>query len=246
MKIKKRLILITVLFFVICCAISVLFQPKWSSINTIVDNNANWISTVTGVISVILSGFAVYYGRKAYIVAQEIFEKGISLNKEKVVDQLGLEFVVDIFIPLSKLIKNIDGCLERYEGNPPVSEIYTILKNNRLPNTFIYYDSHKSEIWYSLTICKNQEKAFGKIRSFVYEALRFQNTLDDSISGLKRNLNGSNKHIKLKDLYQRSSNTKKRINYLRETANKITDFESRLPKELGIAEKKRKIYRDYI
>lgn len=232
---------------VICCEGLSLLVSKWTLIKTIFDNNAGWIGAVTGVISMILSGFAVYYGRKAYIVAQDIFEKGINLNKERVVEELGLEFVIDIFIPLSKLKKNIEGCYETSDSDPLVSVIYLILKNNRLPNKFVYYETHKSEIWYSLTICENQEKAFGIIRSFVEEVIRFQNILEDSILGLSKYLDkNKSMDLKLNDLSHSSKDAYKRVLYLQETVKKIMEYENMLPKELGITEKKNKINRDYI
>lgn len=245
MKNTKESKLLTFLPSIICGIIILAFLFFWSSIKPVVDDNANGISAVTGIISVILSGFAVYYGRKAYLVAQDIFEKGISINKEKVINQLGLEFVVDMFIPLSKLKKSLYEYYEDDIQNVLVQELFSVLKNNKLTDRFVYYESHKSEIWDSLTICANQEIAFSEIRSFVNNVERFQNKLDGIITVLddKDNLKGEKR---LKDIFGEDDKLTKKFSDLMSGLNEVLAFEKKLPDELGILDKKNRMYRDLI
>lgn len=65
-------------------------------------NNNEVISILIGVLSIGVSLCGVYFGKKAYHVTKEIFDKGLRIDKQKVLQQISLEFVIGFFIPLSK------------------------------------------------------------------------------------------------------------------------------------------------
>lgn len=145
-----------------------------------------------------LSLFAVYYGRQAYLVAQDIFKKGIDIDKDKVLEKAGMEFALDFFVPLGKLNKQIKDYRNPDISEAPVSGLYDAFKKNKLPESFRYFDTHKSEIFDALGRYGDQEQDFGTVNLFVGDAVRFQQTVDGVIRVLEKNKDGG---LKLKDLF---------------------------------------------
>lgn len=231
---------------IIIVIIIILFLLNWPSIKTLVSNNANVISTLIGVISIILSSYAVYYGRKAYLVAQEIFDEGIKMTKEKVLDQLGLELVVYLFIPLTKLQKGIITNIRNGIEDAYVNDLYLTFKNNKLPEKFSFYESHISDIWNALSVCDNQEEAFGNIRHLVEDADKCHNDVNLAVKILSKN---DSRYKKLKDFNpgpgnQNHTRNSEKIKDILNDINNILKYETILPEKLGIADKKGRMYKD--
>lgn len=62
-------------------------------LETFLKNNNEVISVLIGILSIVVSLCGVYFGRKAYHVAKEIFEKGLRIDQQKVLQQISLDFV---------------------------------------------------------------------------------------------------------------------------------------------------------
>lgn len=50
-------------------------------LETFLKNNNEVISVLIGILSIVVSLCGVYFGRKAYHVAKEIFEKGLRIDQ---------------------------------------------------------------------------------------------------------------------------------------------------------------------
>ena len=243
--------------FLICIVvvIAILLLCQIPQVNDILNKDINIINMLIGVMSLILSGFAVYYGRKAYRVAQDIFEKGIQINKKKVLDEASWEFVSDFFIPLSKLYLVTKAYFPIIEGrycpqDNPVEDVYNELKSIKLPSRFSYWELHKRDIFDALDIDdgltygktgeQHQINAFLDIFEFVDKALELQNKINAVIEFLKKNKSverdGRSKRVRLDELFNKDIYGK--INYeldeLFHQMETLKKYVNTLPQELNI------------
>jgi hypothetical protein len=225
---------------------------------------ANIISLLISVIGVVLSSFAVYYGRKSYCVAQSIFEEGIKMNKKKVLDQVGWELALNLVIPLSTL-KNSLLDLKKNDKDVKITDLYSVLKSIKLPNNLNYCESHMSEIWDSLTICNSSDEAFNIIRKVLETYSVFHNktsgiitTLEGYRTKLLNKGDEAKQDVEYRNEERQSAKKKKDISTLTDLCNagvieveyenefldsltKILDYVNKLPNEIGIEEKIKRV-----
>lgn len=72
-------------------------------LETFLKSNNEVISVLIGIFSIVVSLCGVYFGRKAYYVAKEIFEKGLRIDQQKVLQQISLEFVTGFLFHFQSL-----------------------------------------------------------------------------------------------------------------------------------------------
>mgnify|MGYP001062493465 CR=1 FL=1 len=72
-------------------------------LETFLKSNNEVISVLIGILSIVVSLCGVYFGRKAYHVAKEIFEKGLRIDQQKVLQQISLEFVTGFLFHFQSL-----------------------------------------------------------------------------------------------------------------------------------------------
>ena len=139
------------------------------------------ISVVIGVISIIVSVCGVYYGKQAYCVAGDIFKKGIQIDRQKVLQQISLEFVTGFFIPFSKFKIVTSPILGNSCGTQSMLYVRGLIEDNKFSVQFPYFDAHKGDVWDSLSICKDMEQsdAFNTIMDFVEKARKFDRAITD-------------------------------------------------------------------
>lgn len=212
------------------------------------------ISLLVGIIGLTLSAFGVYYGRKAYRVAQDIFDDGLQIQKQEVLSHLSVEIITEFINPLNKFKISTNSLWTNTYDTQNVFTVRDILKDNAFSVEFPYFDIHKGDIWDSLTVCGEAEqgKAFNDILNFVNKAKRF----GDAVNNLCRALDECLEDIKeishnttLNDLFEKCKNSNKKY-YLnknifdrgREMIKEISDYVEKLPKELEISEMQRSIY----
>lgn len=150
-------------------------------LETFLKNNNEVISVLIGILSIVVSLCGVYFGRKAYHVAKEIFEKGLRIDQQKVLQQISLEFVTGFFIPLSKFKTATKSILDNPCDTQSVLYVRGLIKDNRFSVQFPYFDVHKGDVWDSLNICKDmdQSEAFNTIMDFVEKARNFDRAITD-------------------------------------------------------------------
>ena len=66
-----------------------------------IKNNNDMFNLLIGVLGLVVSFLGVYYGKKAYIAANKIFQKGIQIGRKEILEQISLEFTTEFFIPFS-------------------------------------------------------------------------------------------------------------------------------------------------
>ena len=66
-----------------------------------IKNNNDMFNLLIGVLGLVVSFLGVYYGKKAYIAANKIFQKGIQIGRKEILEQISLEFTTEFFIPIS-------------------------------------------------------------------------------------------------------------------------------------------------
>lgn len=217
-------------------------------------NNIEVISVLIGVLSIVVSLCGVYFGRKAYHVAKEIFEKGIRIDQQKVLQQISLEFVTGFFIPLSKFKIATKSILNNFCDMQSVLYVRGLITDNRFSVQFPYFDVHKGDVWDALTICKDmdQSEAFNTIMDFVERARNF----DRAITDLSDRLNDYLKPNDVAESQRSTVSTLKDFFDMCQSVNQdmynkgmkmideLYEYENKLPKELNISEMKRKLYRD--
>lgn len=195
-------------------------------------------SLIVAGISVVVTALGVYYSSKSYMVAEKIFDKGIQLDKDKILHKLSLEFVNDFFIPLSKfLIKNdyiIESTVE-YECIP----ILLVQGNltNSIDATFPYFYANKGDIWEAVFEGdeKEQAKEFVEILEFVEDAERFKRLIEDLRKDICKYIeeNKNNVSKTLQD-YLKESHKEEKLRTGIELAKKFLNYEKELPPKLDI------------
>ena len=240
----------------IVCTLAVWCLCHKPQVENILENEINTINTMIGVMGLILSGFAVYYGRKAYCVAQDIFEKGIQINKKKVLDEVGWEFVSDFFIPLSDLYEVVTEYFPKKNGkycpkDNTVEAVYNEFKRIKLPDRFDYWELHKRDAFDALDINEghenrktgeqHQDKAFFDICEFVGKALELQNRINVVVDKLKKisttERDGGSKKVRLDELFDtmdENGRISKELDELFNQMETLLKYENKLPKELNI------------
>ena len=217
-------------------------------------SNNEVISILIGIFSIVVSLWGMYFGRKAYHVAKEIFEKGLRIDQQKVLQQISLEFVTGFFMPLSKFKTAPKSILGNLCDKQSVLYVRGLIKDNRLSVQFPYFDVHKGEVWDSLTICNNMEQseAFNTIMDFVEKARNFDRVITDLSDRLNDYLNPSGKE----DIQRRAGSTLRdffdtcpsvnqdMFNKGLEMIGDLSQYENRLPEELRIPEMKKELFRD--
>ena len=99
-------------------------------IEVFLKSNSEIINVLIGILSVVVSLFGVYFGRKAYYVAKEIFEKGLRIDQQKVLQQISIEFVTGFFIPLSKFKTATKSILDKPCDTQNVLYVRSLIKDN--------------------------------------------------------------------------------------------------------------------
>lgn len=217
-------------------------------------NNKEVVSIVIGVLSIVVSTCGVYFGRKAYYVAKEIFEKGLRIDQQKVLQQISLDFVTGFFIPLSKFKTATKSIVDNSCDTQSVLHVRGLIKDNTFSVQFPYFDVHKGDVWDALIICEDMEQseAFNTIMDFVEKARSFDRAITDLYGRLNEYLNPkeeaeSQKRAAstLKDFFDTcQSVNQETFNKGMKMIEELYEYENKLPKELNISEMKRKLYRD--
>lgn len=211
------------------------------------------LSILIDILGIIISLFGVYFGRKAYRVAKEIYEKGINLNKEKVLRQISLEFVTGFFIPLSKFKTATRSILVNACDDQRVLHVRDLIKDNQFFVLFPYFDAHKGDVWDSLSICEDMEqaKAFNTMMDFVDKARSFDRAISDLYDRLNTYLNPDKKGedksraiSTLKDFFDMDQSVNQEtLNKGMRMIDELLQYEDKLPKELSISQMKQKLFR---
>lgn len=217
-------------------------------------SNNEILNILIGVVSIGVSVCGVYFGRKAYYVAKEIFDKGLSLDKKKVLQQVSLEFVTDFFIPLSRFKTATRSLLDSPCDTQNVLHVRDLIKDNTFFVQFSYFDVHKGDIWDSLENCKDmsQSEAFNMIMDFVEKARSFDRINADLYERLDKYLDSDNLAGKqeravstLKDFFETCQSVNQDMfNKGMKMIDELMQYEYKLPKELNISEMKRQLFRD--
>ena len=225
-----------------------------NGIDVFIKNNNDMLSILISILSLIVAIVGVYFGRKAYYVAKEIFNKGIQIDKEKVLRQTSLEFVTVFFVPFSKLRAAIKPIQSKTSVEQSVLHMSELLNENRFSVNFSYFDVHKGDVWDSLDQCKgmSQSEAFNMIMEFVENAVEFDRAVDSMRNRLNKyiycdDLNERNKRATstMKDFFDipRSGN-KDMYDKGMKMIDELSKYESMLPDELNISKMKKELYRD--
>jgi len=215
-----------------------------------IENNNYLLNTIMEIIGLILSAFSVYFGRKAYLVAQKIFDDGLQIKKQEVLSHVSVEFITEFINPFENFLISTKSLWENAYDAQNVFAVRDILKNNAFSVAFPYFDVHKGDIWDSLAVCGETEqgKAFNDILRFVDKAKRF----GDSVNNLYKKLDECLEDTQelsavttLNDLFQISKNLNKDMfERGREMIKEMEEYVSRLPEKLKITETQRKLYRN--
>ncbi len=218
------------------------------------ENNNVVLNILIEVLSIVVSLCGVYFGRKSYYVAKEIFDKGLQIDQQKVLQQISLEFVTGFFIPFLKFKTVTKSILDNPCDTQNVLYVRDLIKDNRFSVQFPYFDVHKGEVWDSLIICKdmNQSEAFNTIMDFVEKARRFDRAITD-LSGRLNDYLNPEKEVDsqeratstLKDFFDTSQSVNQDMfNRGMKMIDELSQYENKLPQELDIPEMKRKLFRD--
>ena len=240
----------------IIVALAVMYFSQNPRVRCTLENDINTINTMIGTMGLILSCFAVYYGRRAYCVAQDIFEKGIQINKKKVLDEVSWEFVSDFFIPLSNLYETLSEYFPKTNGKyrpkkTAVEDVYNRLKRIKLPDRFNYWELHKRDVFDALDINEGhvhrksndqqKNKDFFDICGFVEKALELQSMINGVIRALEKNTTKvrdlSVKKEMLNEVFDRLNTNGELSNKLDDIFNQmriLMEYENSLPEELNI------------
>lgn len=225
----------------------------------ILKQNSAEISTAVGCIGLFISALGVWYGRKAYITALNIFHKGIQIDKQKILEQVSLELVINFCVPFSKFCNATEniwdgmsvstGRIDKME----ISYIRTSLSNKAFSINFPYIDLHKGEIWDALENCDEmtQAEAFNMLMEFIEKAKKFDRFILDIYGRIDGYMNPKDPVLaknrasaKVEDFFADFKEYDKSV--FQEMDRSIRDIrqsENKLPKLLEIDVMKTKLYR---
>lgn len=88
---------------------------------------------------------------------RNIFENGLRIDQQKVLQQISLEFVTGFFIPLSKFKTATKSIFDNPCNMQSVLHVRELIKDNTFSVQFPYFDVHKGDVWDSLIICKDMK-----------------------------------------------------------------------------------------
>lgn len=216
------------------------------------------LNILIGVFSIVLSLCSVIFGiksyniaKKSYSVAKDIFEKGIQLDKQKVLQQVSLEFVTNFFIPLKKLETMIELIMNNSCNEKETTYVKGLIRDAGFPVNFPYFDSHKGEVWNSLSICKDmdQAEAFNVIMDFLEKAKAFGEILKNLNDLLKKYLNPKEDDERkqralstLEDFFAiNPSVNQEQFSQGMSMIKELLGYEKKLPKELKISQMKQSL-----
>lgn len=217
---------------------------------------AGLIVTIIGVL-VTLCG--VYYGKRAYEVATDIFNKGIQLDKEKVLKETGLDFVLGFIIPFSQFRKavspiwdskssektnpkptTIDDKADSTNGVLHLSVRYVceMLKSNEFHANTPYYKQSKGDVWNALEGNDDtQAAAFAAITKFEEEVEAFTKSVRFMIGYLEgyiKEEEGIHANDNVEQLFANRSDSKDKFEKAEILFEEVESCIQGLPKELNI------------
>lgn len=206
-----------------------------------------------GIIGLVISGIGVFYGRKAYRTAQDIFKKGLQIDESKIFSQIGLEIIWGFIIPYSKF-KSATASIWKSDYNmQSVTTVHDILSYNKFSVAFPYLDLHKGELWDALEHRKgsldNTADSFLAIMQF-YESAKMLSDrirdLDKAISDYLRKIPEGEAHTTLtladffkEDQFVNDEMFRRGLHLMEVVDSKLKN----LPKELEIEDKQKKLNR---
>lgn len=145
----------------------------------IVDNLLQFFSMIVSVVG-------VYYGRLAYLAANKIFQKGIQLDKDNVLKQISLEFVMVFWIPFWQFEDQTQEFLDKKRFmNKDILDVWETLNQIKFHINFPIFDKYKGELWDAVEDCDvGQGQAYYKVLQFVSDAKEFEKFLNNLIEKL--------------------------------------------------------------
>lgn len=207
-----------------------------------IETNSILISIVISFIGSLAAIFGAYYGRKAYRVAQDIFYKGIQMDTDKVLTQVGLELTIALINPFQNF-QNITHVIwdDPHFDEKTVLCVKEVLEKNMFEPRFLYYEQHRGEIWDAVSSCaKGQVNSFNALRNLIEKAKTFDRGMNDLKESLNKYLgaDGIPQDATMNDFFNAKTNINKGI-YDRglELVKEIEKCIDALPKELNVAEK---------
>lgn len=205
---------------------------------------------IIGILGLFISALGVYYGRKAYRTALDIFNKGIQIDENKIFSQIGLEFVLKFIVPYSQLKENTEDIWNREKySSMDLITIYNKLEKNKFEAEFPYLEEHKGDLWNALEHRKkesdNVTESFRKILIFSESAKDLNNgilNLDKTISKYigEKHKEDPNVILTFADFSRENANGElidRGIALMEEIDQEIAS----LPEELGIDDKRRNL-----
>lgn len=207
--------------------------------------------TILSVFSIIVAIWGVRYGKKAYFVAKQIFNEGIQLDKNKVLQCLSLEFVTDFFIPFAEFKTRTKDIRQLNADYSAI--LVTVVKDNLKfemnPASFLYFYNNKGDVWNAVDNLKgmSQTEAFNGIMDFIDDAKLFKKYVEE----LRELMNGyladkdhpENKNKTFQQFLDEKNNNRKFKDGL-QLVDRLTAHEKNLPKELRISEMTQKLHRN--
>lgn len=206
-----------------------------------------------------VSALGVWYSYKSYKTALDIFNKGIQIDKQKILEQVSLELVINFCIPFSKFCSATE---EIWDGmnvstgkidKMDISYIRTCLSNKAFSVNFPYINLHKGEIWDALKECGEmpQAEAFNLLMEFLEKTKKFDRfildihgRIDGYMNPKEPDLTKKRASAKVADFFAEFKEYDKAIfNEINRRINEIKKSEDELSKVLKINEMKTKLYK---
>nr|WP_305142188.1 hypothetical protein [uncultured Acetatifactor sp.] len=161
--------------------INSLEKAKEKTVKIFIENNNLILSILISILGLILSGFSVYFGRKAYKTANDIYRDGLQIRKKEVLSHVSVEFITEFINPFSEFQISTKSVWENAYDIQNVFAAREMLKHNNFSVAFPYLDVHKGDVWDSLAVCgeDGQGKAFNNILRFVDHARRFGDAVNN-------------------------------------------------------------------
>lgn len=227
-----------------------------------IKNNNDMFNLLIGVLGLVVSFLGVYYGKKAYIAANKIFQKGIQIGRKEILEQISLEFTTEFFIPFSLFkggTKNL--WIGRSMDQMRVRDIRNAIKKYKFHIRFSYYDSHKGDLWNALNQDESvkQGDAYRKISEFTEKARGFERMINDLQEMLEDYLECKNYKGPKKKIYQEQKiryeskmtdflsgcddKTKRRVENREKLLEELNFYENQLSRFLSISDIKKKLHK---
>lgn len=142
--------------------------------------------------SVLASMAGAFFGYKAYRTAKDIFKKGIQIDKDRVLQQLGLEFFVNFIKGFDQFLLDVNFMQKRdFYFDNKVGELAQVLNKNNFTVDFSYFEKHKGEIWVALSETLNEEnkkqaEEFESICRFIELSRKLSNGMNYTRNDLQK------------------------------------------------------------